>query len=57
MIFSNAHIYIFIDSLEEQPDFTIMAEIEEDEVMEDSGAESKRLLASIRTLKYVPVNK
>ncbi len=34
-----------------------MAEIEEDEVMEDSGAESKRLLASVRTLKYVPVNK
>jgi hypothetical protein len=41
---SNTHVYMGFDSLEQQLDFTIMAEIDEDEAMEDR----ERLLANVR---------
>jgi hypothetical protein len=48
---SAARVYFCFNSLNEQPDPTTMAEVDEDKAMETSGVERERPLTNVETLK------
>ena len=49
---SAARVYFCFNSLNEQPDPTTLAEVDEDKATETSGVERERPLTDVEALKY-----